>query len=168
MRDLQAPDVERTYVYKDGASVNRTGIVDEVGLPLVYDKKLIEAYWKSQGSALTSRWTEFLGYAIPYLTKIITILVSGGSPELKKNGASLAKDARVIFEKLGPTYIKMGQMMSVRPDVLPKEALDELKILQDSVKPFDTETAIKQIENELGGIIIFLLLLSILLLLLLL
>ena len=151
MRELQAPDVDRTYVYKDGASANRTGMVDEVGLPLVYDKKLIESYWKSQGSALTSRWTEFLGYAIPYLTRIITILVSGGSPELKKQGAVLAKDARVIFEKLGPTYIKMGQMMSVRPDVLPKEALDELKILQDSVKPFDTETAIKQIESELGG-----------------
>ena len=41
--------------------------------------------------------------------------------------------------------------MSVRPDVLPKEALEELKILQDSVKPFDSETAIKQIESELGG-----------------
>jgi hypothetical protein len=151
MRDIQAPDVERTYVYRDGASENRIGVVDSVGLPLVYDKILIEAYWKSQGSALTSRWTEFLGYAIPYLTRVITLLISGGSGELKKNGGALAKDARIIFEKLGPTYIKMGQMMSVRPDVLPKEALDELKILQDSVKPFDTETAIKQIENELGG-----------------
>jgi len=58
--------------------------------------------------------------------------VSGGTPELAKQGASLAKDARVIFEKLGPTYIKLGQMMSVRPDVLPKEALVELKYLQDS------------------------------------
>lgn len=151
MRDIQAPDVERTYVYRDGASENRIGVVDSVGLPLIYDKKIIEAYWKSQGSALTSRWTEFLGYAIPYLTRVITLLISGGSGELKKNGGVLAKDARIIFEKLGPTYIKMGQMMSVRPDVLPKEALDELKILQDSVKPFDTETAIKQIENELGG-----------------
>jgi hypothetical protein len=151
MRELEAPDVDKTYVYKDGAAANRTGLIDEVGLPLIYDKKLIESYWKSQGSALTSRWTEFLGYALPYLTRIITILVSGGSPELKKQGAVLAKDARIIFEKLGPTYVKLGQMMSVRPDVLPKEALDELKILQDSVKPFDTETAIKQIESELGG-----------------
>ena len=51
----------------------------------------------------------------------------------------------------GPTYIKMGQMMSVRPDVLPQPALEELKILQDSVKPFDTPTAVAQIEAELGG-----------------
>lgn len=41
--------------------------------------------------------------------------------------------------------------MSVRPDVLPTEALNELKLLQDSVKPFDTGTAIRQIESELGG-----------------
>jgi predicted unusual protein kinase regulating ubiquinone biosynthesis (AarF/ABC1/UbiB family) len=40
--------------------------------------------------------------------------------------------------------------MSVRPDILPPEALNELKLLQDSVKPFDTATAIQQIESELG------------------
>ena len=40
--------------------------------------------------------------------------------------------------------------MSVRPDVLPKEALTELKLLQDSVKPFDNATAIAYIESELG------------------
>ena len=41
--------------------------------------------------------------------------------------------------------------MSVRPDVLPPEALNELKILQDSVKPFATKEAIDLIESELGG-----------------
>ena len=100
MRPLSAPDSEKTYVYRDGASLNRAGKVDEFGLPLVYDKDLIQAYWKTQGNALTSRWTEFLGYAVPFLTRVITLLVSGGSGELKKNGASLAKDARIIFEKL--------------------------------------------------------------------
>lgn len=151
MRTLSAPDVEKSFVYKDGNSANRTGKVDEAGLPLVYDKNLIEQYWKKEGSALSSRWTEFLGYAVPYLTKVITLVVSGGSGELKKNGKMLARDARIIFEKLGPTYIKLGQMMSVRPDVLPQEALEELQILQDSVKAFETSVAIEQIERELGN-----------------
>lgn len=151
MRTLEAPDAGRTYVYRDGAANNRTGKVDEVGLPLIYDKDLIQLYWKKQGSALTQRWAEFLGYAVPYLTKVVTIVVTGGSADLGRNGGALAKDARVIFEKLGPTYIKMGQMMSVRPDVLPPDALNELKILQDSVQPFDTPTAIRMIESELGG-----------------
>lgn len=100
MRQLSAPDAEKTLVYKDGASGDRIGKVDEYGLPLVYDKDLIQQYWKSQGSALTRRWAEFLGYAVPYLTKVITMVVSGGTEELQKNGAALAKDARRIFEEL--------------------------------------------------------------------
>lgn len=40
-------------------------------------------------------------------------------------------------------------MLSVRPDVLPPEALTELQVLQDSVQPFDTATAVQQIESEL-------------------
>lgn len=54
------------------------------------------------------------------------------------------------FQPQGPTYIKMGQMMSVRPDVLPQPALEELRILQDSVQPFSTTVAIQTIEKELG------------------
>ena len=100
MRTLQAPDADQTYVFKDGASSNRTGKVDEYGLPLVYDKDLIQQYWKKQGYALTQRWTEFLGYAVPFLTKMITLVVSGGSGALKDNAGTLAKDARIIFEKL--------------------------------------------------------------------
>ncbi|KAJ1443504.1 ABC1 family-domain-containing protein [Ochromonadaceae sp. CCMP2298] len=151
MRQLSAPDDQKSFVYKDGGGAGRVGQVDEYGLPLVYDKDLIQLYWAKQGSALTQRWTEFLGYSVPFLTRVIAIVVAGGTEDLSKNGASLAKDARVIFEKLGPTYIKMGQMMSVRPDVLPQSALNELKILQDSVQPFDTPTAISMIEKELGG-----------------
>jgi aarF domain-containing kinase len=151
MRTLEAPDVVRSYVYKDGAADNRTGVVDEYGLPLIYDKILIQEYWKKQGSALSQRWGEFLRYSIPFLTKVLTIVVGSGAKELANQGGELARDARIIMEKLGPTYIKLGQMMSVRPDVLPKEALQELKYLQDSVKPFETTVAIAQIEAELGG-----------------
>ena len=46
-------------------------------------------------------------------------------------GALLSsRQARVDMEALGPTYIKLGQMMSVRPDVLPSEVLAELATLQ--------------------------------------
>ena len=113
MRPLSAPDSEKTYVYRDGAALNRAGKVDEFGLPLVYDKELIQAYWQTQGSALTSRWTEFLGYAVPFLTRVITILVAGGSGELKKNGASLAKDARIIFEKLVRNFVYLVEDFSI-------------------------------------------------------
>ena len=100
MRTLSAPDGQKTFVYRDGAAANRTGKIDEFGLPLIYDKDLIQVYWKTQGNALTERWTQFLGYTVPFLTKVITILVTGGPSELKSNSAPLARDARIIFEKL--------------------------------------------------------------------
>ncbi len=55
------------------------------------------------------------------------------------------------MEALGPTYVKLGQVLSVRPDVLPQAALDELAALQASVKPFATAEAVEVLERELGG-----------------
>jgi predicted unusual protein kinase regulating ubiquinone biosynthesis (AarF/ABC1/UbiB family) len=151
MRKLTAPSTAKSFVVTDNAGDERVGKVDEYGLPLVYNKDAIEQYWASQSGALTSRWTEFLSVSVPFLTRVLTIVISKGSGALSQEGADLARDARERMEKLGATYIKLGQMMSVRPDVLPEAALEELKILQDSVQPFDTETAVQQIENELGG-----------------
>lgn len=148
---LSAPETKKSFVVTDGGSTDRIGQVDEVGLPLVYNKDAIEKYWASQSGALTQRWSEFLGVSVPFLTRVLTIVISKGSGALADEGADLARDARERMEKLGATYIKLGQMMSVRPDVLPDSALEELRILQDSVQPFDTPTAIKQIESELGG-----------------
>ena len=105
MKQLTAPDGDRTFVYKDGASENRTGIVDSAGLPLIYDKTLIEAYWRKQSGALSKRWTEFLQLSVPFLTKVISLLVSGGIGDLKANSAPLARDARIIIEKLVCLFI---------------------------------------------------------------
>eukprot|EP00873_Tetraselmis_striata_P029871 jgi/Tetstr1/450135/TSEL_037177.t1 len=149
MKGVEAPSVDKTFVTIDKNDV-RIGKVDEAGLPLVYDKDLIQKYWETQGGALQERWSQFVRLSVPFLTKVAALGIQGGAEALQENGATLARDARKIFEKLGPTYVKMGQMMSVRPDVLPQAALDELAILQDSVPPFDTKIAIDQIESELG------------------
>ena len=94
---------------------------------------------------------EFLRYSVPFLTRCAGLLIKGGSAELAKNDVSLAREAREIMEALGPTYVKLGQVLSVRPDILPPAALKELTILQDSVKKFPTSVALEVIEAELGG-----------------
>lgn len=124
--------------------------VDPDGLPLAYDRAAIERHWNRTRGALRSRWTEFLGVTLPLLTKVVSMAVRGGSEELMRNAGALAKDMRISAEKLGPTFVKAGQMLSARPDILPPEALDELAYLQDAVPPFDTPTAIAIVENELG------------------
>lgn len=57
---------------------------------------------------------------------------------------------RLVLEELGATFVKLGQLMSLRPDLIPKEYCDEFRKLQDSVTPFPTEIAKKIIEDELG------------------
>lgn len=57
---------------------------------------------------------------------------------------------RLIMEELGPTYIKLGQMLSNRPDFVPEPLIKELEKLLDDVPPFSTEKAREIIEKELG------------------
>lgn len=58
---------------------------------------------------------------------------------------------RMALEELGPTYIKLGQVLSTRPDLIPVEFTDELSKLQDSVPPFPFADAEIIIQRELGA-----------------
>ena len=62
----------------------------------------------------------------------------------------LVERVRLTLESLGPTYIKFGQVMSTRPDLVPHEMLVELKRLQENVPPFSSEEAVERVEHELG------------------
>ncbi len=57
---------------------------------------------------------------------------------------------RMAMEELGPTFIKLGQLLSTRPDFIPPEYLDELAKLQDSVPPFTYEEVQQIFQEECG------------------
>lgn len=57
---------------------------------------------------------------------------------------------RQALEELGPVFIKFGQMLSTRRDLLPDDVADELQKLQDQVPPFDGQAATKLVEKALG------------------
>lgn len=63
----------------------------------------------------------------------------------------LAARLRLALEKLGPVWVKFGQMLSTRRDLFSAQMADELALLQDSVPPFDGIEAKHQIESALGG-----------------
>ncbi|MDA9558058.1 ubiquinone biosynthesis regulatory protein kinase UbiB [Vibrio sp.] len=58
---------------------------------------------------------------------------------------------RLALQELGPVWVKFGQMMSTRRDLLPDDIADPLAMLQDQVLPFDGLQAKAQIERSLGG-----------------
>jgi len=57
---------------------------------------------------------------------------------------------RMVLEELGPSFVKLGQVMSTRPDLVPPELRVELEKLQDTVPPFPADEARHIIETELG------------------
>ena len=60
---------------------------------------------------------------------------------------SRAQLVRMAIEELGPTYVKLGQILSTRPDLVPVQYLQELSKLQDKVPPVDYSEIAKVIEN---------------------
>jgi ubiquinone biosynthesis protein len=70
-----------------------------------------------------------------------------------ENGASSARGQhlREVLDELGPTFVKFGQLLSTRPDVVPPDIVVELRGLQDDVRPFPFEQAERVIEEELGN-----------------
>ncbi len=68
----------------------------------------------------------------------------------KKKTFSIEKRLRLTLERLGPTFIKFGQVLSVRPDLIPQSYTKELEKLQDKVPQFSYAVAKQQIKKELG------------------
>ncbi len=82
----------------------------------------------------------------PGLIKIILTVLSWVTPSGFTRGESL----RLALEALGPIFVKFGQVLSTRRDLLPLDIADELAKLQDQVPPFSQAKSIELIEASLG------------------
>jgi ubiquinone biosynthesis protein len=70
--------------------------------------------------------------------------------EEEKTRISTAERIRLVLQDLGPSFIKLGQIASTRPDLLPPDVIVELKKLQESVPPVPFEDVKKVVEASLG------------------
>ncbi len=65
-------------------------------------------------------------------------------------GSERGRHLRELLDELGPTFVKFGQLLSTRPDVVPPDIVAELRGLQDDVRPFPFERVRAVVEAELG------------------
>ncbi len=120
---------------------------DDTGLPLDYDEDAIRAYWNQRPGAARARLLEVLTAFAPLVTKV-TFDLSRGT--LAANSGARAAELRDVLTKLGPTFVKLGQALSVRPDIVGPDAMNELRLLCDAVPSFSNDVAFAMIEEELG------------------
>jgi predicted unusual protein kinase regulating ubiquinone biosynthesis (AarF/ABC1/UbiB family) len=92
--------------------------------------RLIKIIWSFAGFILSLKWDEW-------------------RDEEEQNRGKRATQLRELLTRLGPTFIKVGQALSTRPDLIRKAFLEELVKLQDQLPPFDNDVAYQIIATEL-------------------
>jgi hypothetical protein len=102
-------------------------------LPMRYDKDKIAAFYRRYPDVVRKRLGSILYTSFGYLCGLLIDYISGN---LWKNQSIRAKQLRELITELGPAYIKIGQAVSIRPDVCSPAYLTELQRLQDRVPPF--------------------------------
>ncbi|MDF5737331.1 MULTISPECIES: ABC1 kinase family protein [unclassified Nostoc] len=92
--------------------------------------RLLRIIWSFAGFILSLKWDEW-------------------QDQVEQNKGKRAIQLRELLTRLGPTFIKVGQALSTRPDLIRKDFLEELIKLQDQLPPFDNAIAYQIIETEL-------------------
>lgn len=123
---------------------SRTSPIDALE---VYDPQLICRYYRWRlpqviGRALAILW--------PFLWFVLCLRWDQLWGHTDRNVGRRSVQLRKLLTDLGPTFIKVGQALSTRPDLVRKDYLEELTQLQDQLPPFPSEQAFARIESELG------------------
>jgi predicted unusual protein kinase regulating ubiquinone biosynthesis (AarF/ABC1/UbiB family) len=114
----------------------------------LYDPVGIAAYYQNRKLQVLRRIFAVLG---PTLSFVFGLWSDSKRGIVVKNDHRRATQLRVLLTKLGPAYIKIGQALSTRPDLVPPVYLEELTKLQDQLPPFPNEIAYQFIKEELGA-----------------
>ena len=119
------------------------------GLPVSYDVAKIRAYWRRRPLASLKRTSALLarlaGWAAGFLSDL-----AAGEATVERNAPKRAAALRDLIAEQGPAFVKVGQAVAIRPDLLPPAYLEALQTLLDQVAPFDSAQAKALVKQQLG------------------
>ncbi len=113
-----------------------------------YDPAIIASFYKNKFLQVIGRC---IGVVWPIATLGLALLWDRQTGSIKRNERKRAVRMREVLTNLGPAFIKIGQALSTRPDLLPPVYLEEMTRLQDQLPAFPNEIAFRFIEEELGA-----------------
>ncbi len=113
-----------------------------------YDPAIIASFYKNKFLQVIGRC---VGVVWPIATLSLALLWDRQTGSVKRNERKRAVRMREVLTNLGPAFIKIGQALSTRPDLLPPVYLEEMTRLQDQLPAFPNEIAFRFIEEELGA-----------------
>jgi aarF domain-containing kinase len=117
------------------------------GLPYVYDPLILKDYYRKRPLVVLKRIVQVISVGGGFFARTaFDSLLGRDDPDLEVQRAGELRD---LITSLGPFYIKLGQALSIRPDVLSPRSMVELQKLCDKVPCYDTKTAFATIEREL-------------------
>jgi len=119
-------------------------------LPLYYDPKALKDFFSKRPAAVVTRVLQLATVGSGFLTKVLfdkLLKRYEKNPDLEVQRASELRD---LITSVGPFFIKVGQALSIRPDVLSPRSMVELQKLCDKVPSYDSKIAFATIEKELG------------------
>ena len=125
-----------------------TDFIEASGL-MKYDPKIISQIYQKNPKRLFKRLWQTL---IPIFVYIISVGWDKLTGKLNKTSQARyrAKELTDLLVKLGPAFVKAGQALSTRPDIIPGVLLEELSELQDQLPGFDGDKAMELIEEDLN------------------
>lgn len=112
-----------------------------------YDPEAIAAYYRWRPGRVVVRLCQVGVAMIRFLLALGWDHLTGQEERQRPRRAA---QLRQLITRLGPTFIKVGQALSTRPDLVRRDYLEELTLLQDQLPPFPNELAFALIEQELG------------------
>ena len=116
-------------------------------LPTTYDIEAIRSYWQRRPQKIIQRSA---GLAADLIGWIVAIIVDVQTGSVEKNSKKRAETLRDIVARQGAAFVKVGQAVAIRPDILPPAYLEALQTLLDQVAPFESGEARELMKAQLG------------------
>ena len=140
-RPRLAPDPATARVWRFLESLptpRRNLVIENLRLLQIYDAIYAAALDSALSSTSVGRFREWFTQRVLLEEEVFS-------------GSSTAERFRLLLQNLGPTYVKIGQMLASRSDVLPADIITELSKLQSDAEPFPWSEARDMIRSELGA-----------------